>query len=159
MTEARGILCFIFGRNADRQSFEPHLRIDFTPIVEQIPGLTDADRLRLELSTDNDLFDFKPSLTDASIMADYPSTIRPTDESPVTTRTQQPFRDIVEQEDLCYSPDPFEPRLSLSDQRYAEPLPQHRAHRSGRVSCFGQEKINGCSCYLTPGLITDICVS
>ena len=150
MTEARGVLCFIPGRNADRRSFEPHLRMDFTSIIEQIPELTDADRRRLELSADNDLFEFKTRIPDASITADYPSTIRPTDESLSTTRTQQPFQDIVEQQDLCFFPDPADPQRSLSDQRSAEPQQQHRAHRSGRVSATVKEHFVNANCLLDP---------
>ena len=90
---------------------------------ESAVELTDTDRLRLEISAaDSDIFEFKTRITDASITADYPSTIRPTDESPATTRMQQPSRrDIVEQQDSRYLPCLSEPRPSLSDS-----VPQSR---------------------------------
>ena len=130
------VFCYIPGRDR-HQSLEPSHRKDFTSILEQIPELTESDRQRLELSSDNDRFEFNSRIPELPITSAYPATVLSSNEPILDRLVQQPYRDIVGRTDLQSHAEVEGPQ-SLSDARSSSPLPRHREHRSGRVSAVQQ---------------------
>ena len=124
-----GILVIIPARSNSQMI--PVVRFNFTPITEQIPEISDSERLRMELSADNDLFDFKVRVPDRPMDASFSATIRPVDPTERPSMQQQPFQAIESRPDL---PLPTEP--SLSDAHAARPPVHHRTSRSGHVSAI-----------------------